>query len=277
MSRYTIISQAIYRMRKLNKGQNIMICYVGVNDKYTESEHIYQMLIDNENKYNINLTCLLYYQHLKIFSRRITKVYDENNIGTLYDDYIKQKETNKEPKHLCNLDDKTIINNMIVNKINDNVFNNSDNINENNEYYNIICSILKFIINHPNKLQVLYNTNTKETVSEKTTEKVTQTISELQKTYIDNICKEKVIITPFIFLENLHDDFVLANILLANGTRLLFSFGLTSVHRQMGTLVLIELDDNKFMLEHSSNMDRYMDKYYKKYRVILDWVYSILH
>ena len=258
ISRYTIISQAIYRMRKLNKGQNIIICYVG-KESYTKSTEIYNMLISNENKYNNNLTCLLYYQHLKIFARRITNIYDETNINTLYDDYTKQINENKEPNYMCESYDKTIINNMIVNKINANVFNNMQ-INKDDRYYNIICELLKYIINHQNKLQVLYNTNTNETVSEKTTEKVTQTVSEIQKTYMNEICNYKIIITPFIVI-GYYYRFILTYLRLDNDIELLFSFGLTSVHRNMGTLVLIELDYYTFMLEHSSNINYYVMNY----------------
>ncbi len=88
---YTQVAQAIYRMRKLNKGQTCMFGYVGneksVDSTYNTSEDIRKMLLHNEDLYVKNHEPLLYLQYMKYYVRSIIKNnHKETSLHTLYED-----------------------------------------------------------------------------------------------------------------------------------------------------------------------------------------------
>ena len=65
---YTQVAQAMYRMRKLNKGQICIFGYVGTNE-YNTSQDIHTMLVQNEDLYVKNYEPLLYLQYMKYYIR----------------------------------------------------------------------------------------------------------------------------------------------------------------------------------------------------------------
>ena len=88
---YTQVAQAMYRMRKLNKGQTCMFGYVGnengVDSTYNTSEDIRTKLMENEGSYVENYEPLLYLQYMKYYIRSIIKNnYMETSLHTLYED-----------------------------------------------------------------------------------------------------------------------------------------------------------------------------------------------
>jgi len=107
---YTQVAQAIYRMRKLNKGQQIKICYKGTN--YDNSIDIYHKLLKvKEEEVKRNNEPLLYLQYLKYYYRstvsekdkiRRNKYYEESDLSPLYDvvDNITLKEIATNPSRL---------------------------------------------------------------------------------------------------------------------------------------------------------------------------------
>jgi hypothetical protein len=68
---YTDVSQAIYRMRKLNKGHTVKICYVS-SDKLSinSSSDVYDLINDNEKNINKQNYPMLFYQYFKFFVRK---------------------------------------------------------------------------------------------------------------------------------------------------------------------------------------------------------------
>jgi hypothetical protein len=69
---YTDISQAIYRMRKLNKGHTVKICYVSSNYSSTidSSQAVYDLINRNEENINKQNYPMLFYQYFKFFVRK---------------------------------------------------------------------------------------------------------------------------------------------------------------------------------------------------------------
>jgi hypothetical protein len=81
---YTQMSQAIYRMRKLNKGHSIIIGYCE-NTPNIKSTDIYKILVDNETRQTNNKKSSLYLQYLKYYVRNyITSDYNEEKIEPVY-------------------------------------------------------------------------------------------------------------------------------------------------------------------------------------------------
>ncbi len=81
---YTDVSQAIYRMRKLNKGHTAKICYV-IEDEtsnITTSQQVYDLITNNEINMNNQNKPMLLYQYIKFFIRKYyTKHYFEVDLN----------------------------------------------------------------------------------------------------------------------------------------------------------------------------------------------------
>ncbi len=151
---YTQIAQAIYRMRKLNKGQTIKICYTG-NNKYDKSIDIYNKLLKvKEEEVKENNKPLLYLQYLKYYYRSTqsikdkvnrNKYYEETELDALYD--IIGKDI-----------DESTLKDVILKRLYKNVFN-SNKFPETDLAQ--ILSCYKFIIDQPQTklLELLFNVN----------------------------------------------------------------------------------------------------------------------
>jgi hypothetical protein len=77
-NKYTEVAQAIYRMRKLNKGH---YCTIGMFDSIiNDTNIILQLILRNEREFNDNNLTLLYYQYLKCYNRQITDDFRESDL-----------------------------------------------------------------------------------------------------------------------------------------------------------------------------------------------------
>jgi hypothetical protein len=174
---YTQIAQAIYRMRKLNKGQTIMIGYVG-DKKYTLSKEVYKMITDNDIQYQESYEPLLYLQYLKYYYRGSIKTVDnsqyvEKDLGLIYD-VVSEEE-------LRNMDK------VIYKRLLKNVFNiDSDDINKINKFKEnslVLSKCLDYILSQKQDklLELLYNVNT-FTINTNIQQQMQQDIEEDQET-----------------------------------------------------------------------------------------------
>ncbi len=82
----TNVAQAIYRMRKLNEGHTVTVCYnnTNINISINNSDDIYSMICKNEADFNTNIESLLYLQYLKYLIRSKTKYYFETDLRPIY-------------------------------------------------------------------------------------------------------------------------------------------------------------------------------------------------
>ncbi len=89
-TKYTEVAQAIYRMRKLNKGHK---CKIGIvtnkRDIIITTEKIYEIIKSNDEKFNANNTPLLHFQYLKCYYRQKSTNYTETDIQSYYMEKIK--------------------------------------------------------------------------------------------------------------------------------------------------------------------------------------------
>jgi len=165
---YTQVAQAMYRMRKLNKGQTCMFGYVG-NNNYNTSEDIRTKLMENEGSYVENYEPLLYLQYMKYYVRSIIKNnYMETSLHTLYEDM--ELHPTLSLRELCMM------------KLNTNIFKNDlERIKTilgkafNNTYEYIISK------NDYELITLLYQTNTSNVNLQKTTETQRETQRETDK------------------------------------------------------------------------------------------------
>jgi hypothetical protein len=82
-NKYTEVAQAIYRMRKLNKGHK---CTIGmVNSSINKTIDALELIIKNELSFTENNKDLLELQYLKCFNRKLTNYYKENDMKALYE------------------------------------------------------------------------------------------------------------------------------------------------------------------------------------------------
>jgi hypothetical protein len=78
-NKYTEVAQAIYRMRKINKGHQ---CTIGIvdNSKDINTLQILELINTNEEKFNDNNELLLIYQYFKCYYRKlISEKYKETD------------------------------------------------------------------------------------------------------------------------------------------------------------------------------------------------------
>jgi len=159
---YTQVAQAMYRMRKLNKGQTCMFGYVG-NESYNTSEDIRKMLLRNEDSYVKNYEPLLYLQYMKYYIRsNINKNYMETSLQTLYEDI--ELHPTISLRELCMM------------KLNINIFNN-DLERIKTMLGKPFINTYEYIIskNDYELITLLYQTNTSNVNLQKTTERQRET------------------------------------------------------------------------------------------------------
>lgn len=110
----TNVAQAIYRMRKLNEGHTVTICYNDTDIR--DSKGIYKMIKTNEDNFNRNIKPLLYLQYLKYFVRMKTNNYNEINLKPLYEYKIDNIDSIFDEKINQNLMGMTTFNHLNFNK-----------------------------------------------------------------------------------------------------------------------------------------------------------------
>ena len=267
-SKYTDVAQAIFRMRKINEGHTIDICYVGKDkQKYNTSNQILKLILQNEIQFNQSIKPLLYLQYLKYFIRKYTKNYKETDLAPLYE------IINKNPTiEIKNIITQKIIRNILDNKLPEEINNIVLNINDKN----IINKLLSIFNNltEREKINVLFNSNMinieKENVVELQIIVEHQKQKEKQKEdskLFFNLPKNSYFIIYNYFLEiqefkkqNLIFIDLIANdiriILPVSSFTLLYSYG----HKQ-GDFVFIEIQSNVYMFDHVLNINYYLYKF----------------
>lgn len=160
----TNVAQAIYRMRKLNEGHTVTICYNDTDIK--DSKGIYQMIKMNEDIFNKNVKPLLYLQYLKYFVRTKTRNHNEINLKPLYEYKIDN------------------INNIFDEKINENLMamTKFNQINFNRVELKVIISLFKKLksLSVDEQINLLFGKSNTEMQQETQTQTQTQTQINVQ-------------------------------------------------------------------------------------------------
>jgi hypothetical protein len=259
----TDISQAIYRMRKLNKGHTIHIGYFNNNKPLITSEEIYKMITQNELEMNKRNRLLLLFQYLKYYIRKnFTKQYFEIDLK-VYRSYDKSIEV------------------LINEKFKHNVYNITANVDYilkgtgfiNKETFPIRKEITKLLemfkgSSKNDLLKLVFNTNSTHTEVAKETQVQTQVEQQIQtvKTFITNIkysyIQLSIKFNPFKSIDYFIDNFIYQKIDFDNGYTLLFSYNLIKNISNYDSAIIVELADKVYMLDHSSLLNHYI--YMKK-------------
>ncbi len=257
-NKYTEVAQAIYRMRKLNKGHTINIIMV---DKYkwNASEIVY-LLQHNETIYENNVKPLLNYQYLKYFVRKfITHNYYETDLTSLYDMPEQNIKNNKLIKNICK---KKIMNNIVKMNYRE-TYKYRYYINE--LYKQIKKESLDVLVNlvfnlETTQVNIKKQITTEEEVEEEVeeeTEAVVQISSLAQKT-IQRINPYKVLyfMHPYKSVKEF-EEFVYLKIKLEQIT-LMFSVNLANNLGCNNECILVELEKDIYLVDSSISMDHYI-------------------
>jgi hypothetical protein len=259
---YTDVSQAIYRMRKLNKGHSIHIGYFNNNNNpCIASQQIYDMIKQNELDINNQNKLLLLYQYLKYYVRKkFTHQYYEVDLDTLIDINTKEPPTiaivkNKIARNVFNV----MISPDIFKKIKDPNFKNRDI-----DFDSSLSQLYQIIINYDlnDLLKVVFNTNTTQieivTEIQKETQKQIQIQKEItNKIYSDNQ-RYSIKFNPFLPIDNFIHEFTYSKIIFDNGNTLLFSYNLNKNISNIDSAIIVKFTETIYMLEHSSLLNHYI-------------------
>jgi hypothetical protein len=262
---YTDVSQAIFRMRKLNKGHSIRIGYVNDNKSISSSAEIYALINENELNMNKDNNLLLLYQYFKFYVRKFyTKHYYEVNLRMFNEEPTKQ---------------------TIFNKLKNNVFGfplegyagNNIHYYVENDYRTYlkmpndpkIDELLGLLLGKPDLgelLKLVFNTNTiqKEvaietqttTESQKAAYKETSIIVEINKTV--QFRRLAIRYNPFLDINSFINNFVYTTLNFNNGYKLLFSYNLVQNISSYSSAILVQLDEHTFLLDNISMVNHYV-------------------
>ena len=271
---YTQISQAIYRMRKLNKGHTISVGFVDNILPINTLDEIYDLINQNELTINKQNNPLLKYQYLKYFTRKYaTNSYFEYDLEPL-----------KDGINLSGIES------MIYNKFIRNIMHNpSDNEDIKKQLLildspiplkrypssnmitdiNIMADeILKFSID--TKLNLFFNTNTIQVdISRAVETQVVQAIEtqrtsqKITKAYTDNLAVS-IKYNPYEAIAQFMNFTYLRLIYTKDDTiyTLLFSYNLFKNIMDNDTCIIIELEkyDNNiiYLIDHISLLNHYI-------------------
>ena len=247
-NRYTEIAQAIYRMRKLNKGHTIKIGIYNI-DNINTSTKVYNMIKHNERKFNKSNKLLLKYQYLKCYVRKKTHNYIEKNLKPLYEYKINNRKD---------------LYKIFLYKIRNNVL---GKINYDRDQYiqDLLTDIMRY--NEKHLLSVLFNVNTiqqnidmqVETESEIQLQITRMSLNNSSYSYIRNNYRLIVHFNPNKPITDFYP-FVYYRLKI-NPLNLLFSFNLFKNSRfsvYIEYCVIIRLDDNNYMLDNFENITHYL-------------------
>jgi hypothetical protein len=258
---YTDVSQAIYRMRKLNKGHSIHIGYFNNNNNpCIESEKIYEMINKNEFDINNQNKLLLLYQYLKYFVRKnFTHQYYEVDLDTLIDINTKESPTidiikKKIAHNVFNIK----ISSDILEKLKDTDFKKMIDVEYNPNLAQLYQTILKHDLN--DLLKLVFNTNT--TQIEIVTDIQRETLIQIQKEITTKVYPEykrySIKFNPFLPIKFFIEEYIYSKIEFDNGNTLLFSYNLGKNISNIDSAIIVKLTDTIYMLEHSSLLNHYL-------------------
>ncbi len=264
---YTEIAQAIYRMRKLNKGHTIKIGYVSNTIK--KSSEIYEMINMNEIKYNESNINLLLYQYLKYYVRKYyTKQYYEFDLNIFINNPTKETIFNKINHNIFSklfVSDNKIVNKFIRKLIDYNKYKEFNNIPNDT----IVKSLLKTIMNLDldTLLKLVFNINSiQQDVSTEISTEVTkettveqQLVSSSSNNFNRLFRKVSFKYNPFRSL----DEFISFNYLSIdlNNIKLILSYNLIKNINGKNYALIIKLNENNYLLDHASMFNYYCYNY----------------
>ncbi len=254
---YTQASQAMYRMRKLNKGQTITFGYIG-NIDYTISNQIRNALIQTENKVVKNNEPLLYLQYLKYYYRSIldpsSNPYNESSINELFEDKINYPSYSL--RELC------------FNKLNKNI-----NFNRLNSSDPIIGKCIDYIKQLPDAalLKLVYQTNT-TVVQVNNVMNMNVNVNVNVNVNIDNLNRlgfnQYIFRNPMIcnFTKPISEfDQFNKLIINNNGYKIILSqnnmYPLVNFNKIKYRIILIKLDAKTFIIDNTMNINFYINVY----------------
>jgi hypothetical protein len=264
---YTDISQAIYRMRKLNKGHTVKICYIAQNNLalLNSSQEVYDLIVENEQRMKTQNTPMLLFQYIKYFVRKFeTKHYFEVDLNIFVDEPNKNTILAKIAHNIFSL--RYISNNPEVNnKISElQQLNKIIVFDKKPDNYYIDYLLVKLISYDLDiLLKLVFNTNSiqKEVTTQIETQKQVETITArttIGTTDFDEIYRR--ISFKFNPLREL-------NIFIRNytylkfdldGNILVFSYNLIKNIPGNNDAIIIKLEDNVYLLDHISVFNHYV-------------------
>ena len=252
-NKYTEVAQAIYRMRKLNKGHD---CDIGIfNSTINKTEDVLKLIEKNEESFNINNKELLELQYFKCYNRQITKNYSEIDLHPLY--YYK-------PINETNIRD--IIKMKMMNNIKQP--RNELLLRTYNKIINYPLEILLKIIFSKNSIEHIIQLESENVMeAEVYAEGVIETENEIlyiQKQYFKNYEFINYKFNPYKTVEEFSQFVYLEFDLLKNTTniKLLFSYSLLYNYLYgyytKDTFIIIEISDNVFLFENIFFINHYI-------------------
>jgi hypothetical protein len=265
---YTQIAQAVYRMRKLNRGHRVNIGYCG-KKKDMNKQKVYDYLVDNDKIFLQSVKNLTLLQMLKYAYRKfVSNNYRENFLDPLY------KFTNITDSNILNVIYENFSKNILsiyTGTYKSNVFGYCNILKSKKltdgvqiELNALVQSIIKLDIN--SLLELFYDINSAEynlvsevellSESEQETQKLIQiNYNDYEKQFLN--FSIKYYYNPFsTFVNNYYNwcSYVI------NDITVIFSINIfTVIQYDKLTLCLIRLEENKFLIENVYNIDFYFD------------------
>ena len=268
-SKYTNIAQAMFRMRKLNEGHTIDICYVGNNVNIKNYDDILKMIVDNETNFNNQVLPLLYVQYMKYYARKITNKYIESDLQPLYEVI----ETKKPIEVIIN--DKIKIN-IFDNKSIDDI---SDKLNilDKNILIDLYTKFNKLSIDQ--KLKVLFSISSDNTEQEREKERDKErTKDKSQEKILDNIdlkLKQNYFIYNYFQSFDKFKQLNLIFVTIKNNDNIIYipkSFITLFRPVLQSDILLIQISEKEYIMENSININYYLYKFpiYNKIGVLIN-------
>ncbi len=268
---YTDISQAIYRMRKLNKGHTVKICYIAENysSLLNSSEEVYNLIVSNEERMTRQNHPMLLYQYLKFYFRKTyTTHYFEvdldifTNVPTIddvinkiYHNILGLRYTSNNPEVNKKLLELEQAGELIVK--------------DEREQSSILSEMLQQLNTYglDTLLKLVFNINSvqKEVSSETQTQKQTQTETESSRV-LTTTANDKFNefyrrisfkLNPFKDLGIFVRNFTYLRFNLGNNM-LIFSYNLVKNIPGNNDAIIIKLEDDIYMLDHISVFSHYV-------------------
>jgi hypothetical protein len=258
---YTNVSQAIFRMRKLNKGHSIRIGYIKTSngESITLSKKIYELLNKNEKALNEQNKLLLIYQYLKFYVRKYhTKHYYEVDLEMFKDTPTMETIQNKLNYNVFSIRSSDY--HLIKPRLND-TYNTFPNAPNDIKITKLKEKLLKYNIN--DLLKLVFNTNSVQKEVQTTTESqvVVQKQSIISKDPLLPDIFNKIVVRYNPFSKDPIKEFknyTFVNITFINDYTLLFSYNLFHNLSTCDSAIIIELASNVYLLDHISMINHYV-------------------
>jgi hypothetical protein len=272
---YTNVSQAIFRMRKLNKGHSIRIGYVKIlnGPSKTSSSEIYALLNINEQALNQQNKLLLIYQYLKFYVRKYyTKHYYEVDLDMFKEEPSKKTIYDKLAHNVFSIKLKDSYDDWIKYHTNNTNYKTFPKVPNDTTIKALLNMLLGgHTLNDLLKLVFNINSMQKEVSNEEQSINESQTIMQKQSeistiSLMPNKLRKIVIkYNPYYKYDTDQLDFFkklnFIDLKFDNGYTLLFSFNLFHNITNCDSAIIIELSDTVYLLDSISMINHYVYMY----------------